>query len=98
MTKNDIIDILGDGYTTEDIRVVIRRLKDDYEYALRSSVTKDELLAQLEDVSKSDLIEVLDETYPDWAEEESEEDEEESDDEEGEEEEEDEDEEEEDEV
>jgi hypothetical protein len=95
MTKNDIIDILGDGYTTEDIRVVIRQLKDDYEYDLRSSVTKDELLAQLEDVSKSDLIEVLDETYPDWAEEESEEDEEESDDEE---EEEDEDEEEEDEV
>jgi len=95
MTKNDIIDILGDGYTTEDIRVVIRRLKDDYEYDLRSSVTKDELLMQLQEVSKSDLIEVLDETYPDWAEEESEEDEEESDDEE---EDEDEDEEEEDEV
>jgi len=75
MNKQEIITIVADDYTVGDIRDLIRNLRDDYDYGLRTTVCKDELINQLEDVAKKDLVEALNETLPSWDEEESEEDE-----------------------
>lgn len=75
MNKQDIIITVADEYPVTDIRDLIRNLRDDYDYGLRTTVCKDELINQLEDVAKKDLVEALNETLPGWDEEESEEDE-----------------------
>jgi hypothetical protein len=75
MNKQEIITIVAGDYTVGDIRDLIRNLRDDYDYGLRTTVCKDELINQLEDVAKRDLVEALNETLPSWDEEESEEDE-----------------------
>jgi len=79
MNKQEIITIVAGDYTVGDIRDLIRNLRDDYDYGLRTTVCKDELINQLEDVAKKDLVEALNETLPSWDEEESEDDEDESD-------------------
>jgi hypothetical protein len=88
MTKVELLEMLNDNFKAGEVRDLVRYLRDEYEYDFRSTATKDELIDQLGVTKKDDLIEALDEVYPDWDEEDSEEEEDDSDEEDGEEEEE----------
>ena len=88
MTKQEILELLDGSFKVDQIRDLVRYLRDEYEYDFRSTAHKDELLDQLEVTKKDDLIKALDDVFPDWDDVETEEDEDDPDEEEGEEEEE----------
>ena len=68
MTKQDIIEVLDEDYSTLAVRDLARALRNDFAYEdLKVSYPKDSILDEIEEmVSKRDLMEALDSILPGW--------------------------------
>jgi len=68
MTKQDMIEVLDEDYSTLAVRDLARALRNDFAYEdLKVSYPKDTILDQIEEtVAKRDLMEALDSILPGW--------------------------------
>lgn len=72
MTVESILNQLDEQYNATAVKDLARYLRDEDEYDLRISLSKTELIEELEEVSKRDLLEAIDEVLPDFWDEDSE--------------------------